>query len=149
MSPKELLQADYVELWLMERRVFWVWPRCIDYAKINHVEDKTFFSIMTKGQLTSQRLDGDMNAASIQHQTEVWLLEDLIETTAYVNSMIEKGVSDPGINPFEYPNVWEISNLFKNEEDKEAFDAAKQLEEHLKGDRYDYWLAELTKEPKP
>ena len=63
--------------------------------------------------------------------------------------MIQKGLSDPGLKPFEFPNVWEISNSFKNEEDKEAFDAAKQLEEHLKGDKYDYWLAELTKEPKP
>ena len=104
---------------------------------------------MTKGQLTSQRSGGDMVAASLQHQTEVWLLEDLVETTAYINSMIQKGLSDPGLKPFEFPNVWEISNSFKNEENKEAFDAAKQLEEHLKGDKYDYWLAELTKEPKP
>ena len=114
MSPKELLQAQYVELWLKERRVLWAWSPSIGYDKINHVEDKTYFSIMTKGQLTSQRSGSDMVAASIQHQTEVWLLEDLIETTAYVDSMIQQGLSDPGLNPFEYPNVWEISNCWLN-----------------------------------
>ena len=63
--------------------------------------------------------------------------------------MIQNGVKDLGLLPFESPNPWEISNCFLSKEFTEAYDASIRLEEHLKGSKYDYWLAEFVKEPEP
>ena len=88
---------------------------------------------MAKGQLNAaDTKDDDLaEARLIQASSEVWLLEDLVQTTAYIDAQVRKGANKPCSGPFEYPDSYNISSCFLKKGDEKALEAAKDLEKHL------------------
>jgi hypothetical protein len=88
---------------------------------------------MTKGQLNAaDTKDDDLaEARQIQVSCEVWLLEDLVQTIAYIDRLVQKGENKPCPTPFEYPDWYKISSCFLEEGEEKAHSAAVRLEEHL------------------
>ena len=94
---------------------------------------EVYFAVMAKGQLNAAdtRDDDLAEARQIQVSCEVWLLEDLVQTTAYIDALVQKGEDKPCPTPFEYPDWCKISSCFLRKGEEKALEAAKGLEEHL------------------
>ena len=88
---------------------------------------------MTKGQINDANTKDDdlAEARQIQVSCEVWLLEDLVQTIAYIDTQVQKGENKPCPRPFEYPDPVKISSCFLKKGEEEALEAAKDLEKHL------------------
>ena len=77
---------------------------------------------MAKGQLNdADTKDDDLaEARQIQVSCEVWLLEDLVQTIAYIDRLVKKGENKPCPTPFEYPDWYKISSCFLNQGEEKA-----------------------------
>ena len=50
----------------------------------------------------------------------MWLLEDLVQTTAYIDALVQKGEDKPCPTPFEYPDWCKISSCFLSQGEEKA-----------------------------
>ena len=92
----------------------------ISWKDFKHWE--IYFSVMAKGQLNAADTKDDDKAVArqIQISCEVWLLEDLVRTIAYIDTLVQKGGNKPCPTPFEYPDWYKISSGFLNRGEEEA-----------------------------
>ena len=115
--------------WLTRMRVF-TFITCAEISSKDFRHWEVYFSVMAKGQLNAaDTKDDDLaEARQIQVSCEVWLLEDLVQTTAYIDALVQKGENKPCPTPFEYPDWCKISSCFLGKGEEKAQQAAKRLE---------------------